>query len=131
MGLLLSWSFTALGFTIFVHQSNRIKGFAYALGLWLLLAVLYDALFLLVLVYFSSYDLTSVVLVFVLCNPLDLARILVIMASDLSALLGYTGAVFEYFLGGTYGLYVCLGILLLWIIVPLALMHRRLAYKDF
>jgi Cu-processing system permease protein len=49
---------------------------------------------------------------------------------DVSAMMGYTGAVFKDFFGGMWGsLYSCC-ILLAWILVPLYLSIRRFNRKD-
>ena len=45
--------------------------------------------------------------------------------------MGYTGAVFQQFLGGAIGTLVAAGALSLWIIAPVALGLRAFRKKDF
>lgn len=66
-----------------------------------------------------------------LLNPVDLARVVLLLRFDVAALLGYTGAVFQQFFDGARGIAIALGALLLWVIGPLALAARAFARKDF
>ena len=70
-------------------------------------------------------------LVLMALNPVDVARVLVIMALDASAMMGYTGAVFQDFFGGGTGLALAVSCLAAWTVVPglaaLFTFHR----KDF
>ena len=66
-----------------------------------------------------------------LLNPVDLARVVILMAVDASVLLGYTGAVFEDFFGGAWGVAAALASLLGWIALPYALALRRFRRMDF
>jgi Cu-processing system permease protein len=66
-----------------------------------------------------------------LLNPIDLGRVLVLLDLDLSAMMGYTGAVFRRFFGGTLGAGVALGALALWVAAPLGLAARGFRRKDF
>ena len=58
VGAFLTFIFVALAFNIALSNENKIKGFGYAILLWLFLAVIYDCLFLisLVLLKFLSYS---------------------------------------------------------------------------
>ena len=67
----------------------------------------------------------------ILLNPIDLARILVLLQSDAAALMGYTGAVFERFFGSAYGLALTGGALVAWTGLPFGLGLRRFQSKDF
>jgi len=49
---------------------------------------------------------------------------------DVSALMGYTGAVFQNFFGTTYGVIITLLVMLLWTIVPVSLSLRKFKKKD-
>ena len=63
-------------------------------------------------------------------NPVDLSRILMLLQLDVSALMGYTGAVFNEFLGSTAGValaYACLG---LWVVLPMVWAERVFRKKD-
>src|SRR5690606_15353559 len=117
-GVFLTFIFTALAFNIALSNENKIKGFSYAILMWLFLAVIYDGLFLLSLVYFQEYPLDKFSLVATMLNPIDLSRILIILKLDIAALLGYTGAVFKQFFGTGLGFFLAMGMLTLWVILP-------------
>ena len=130
-GAFLTLIFTALSFNIALANENRIKGFGYAVLLWLFLAVIYDGLFLLSLVILEEYPLDTFSLAATLLNPVDLSRTLILLKLDISALLGYTGAVFKEFFGTRLGLLVSLGTLLLWTWLPIWRLAVRCRKKDF
>jgi Cu-processing system permease protein len=64
-------------------------------------------------------------------NPIDLARLVMLSQFDVAALLGYTGALFHQFLGGTAGLLVAITAITLWATVPALLGARLFHRKDF
>jgi Cu-processing system permease protein len=130
-GVLLTLAFTALAFLIALRFEDRARGFGVALLAWLACAVVYDGLVLLVVTVFSQYPLETPLLVLTLLNPLDLGRVLLLLDFDVAALMGYTGAVFQHFLGTALGLAVAAAALLGWTAVPLALGARRFRRRDF
>ena len=99
--------------------------------MWLFLAVVYDALFLLSLVYFQEYPLDKFSLIATMLNPIDLSRILIILKLDIAALLGYTGAVFKQFFGSGLGFILAMGTLTLWVVLPVMRMIYVAKRKDF
>ncbi|HXI20417.1 MAG TPA: ABC transporter permease subunit, partial [Gemmatimonadales bacterium] len=103
-GVLLTSAFTALAFVIALRFEDRARGFGMALLLWVACAVLYDGLVLLAITLFGAYPLETPLLVLSLLNPLDLGRILLLLNFDISALMGYTGAVFQRFFGTGLGI---------------------------
>jgi Cu-processing system permease protein len=64
-------------------------------------------------------------------NPIDLSRVLILLKLDISALLGYTGAVFQKFFGTSLGLIISSGMLLLWVLIPIGIIYRMVKRKDF
>ncbi len=130
-GSFLNFIFVALAFNIAIRNENKIKGFGYAILLWLFMAVIYDGLFLVSLVIFNDYPLDKFALGATMFNPIDLSRILILLKLDISALLGYTGAVFKQFFGTGLGLFLSLGVLSLWVILPVWFMKLKLREKDF
>ncbi len=130
-GGFLTFIFTAIAYNIALANSNRIKGFGYAILAWLFLAVIYDGLFLLSLIVFEEYPLDTLSLAGTLLNPIDLSRILILLNLDISALLGYTGAVFKNFFGTGLGIAISLGILVAWTVLPVWLLARNARRKDF
>ena len=131
VGTLLNFIFVALAFNIALSNENRIKGFGYAILMWLFLAVIYDGVFLISLVMLNEYPLDKFALFTTMFNPIDLSRILILLKLDISALLGYTGAVFKKFFGTNFGLIISFSVMLLWIFLPVWRIKRKLKKKDF
>lgn len=131
VGSLLNFIFVALAFNIALSNVNKIKGFGYAILMWLFLAVIYDGLFLISLVMFNEYPLDKFSLLATMFNPIDLSRILILLKLDISALLGYTGAVFKKFFGTNLGLIISFAAMILWIVLPVWRINVKLKKKDF
>lgn len=131
IGTLLTFIFTAIAFLIALKNENRLKGFGTAIIVWLFLAVLYDGLFLLILILFESYPVEKLAIGITLLNPIDLSRILMMLKLDISALLGYTGAVFNKFFGTSMGMIIALAASMIWFIVPMGFILRLSKNKDF
>ena len=98
---------------------------------WLVTALLYDGLVLLVTQWFGDYPLEGPLLVLVFLNPIDLARVLLLLTFDNAALMGYTGAVYEKFFHRGVGTPLAFGMLLLCVAVPLLVGLRWFRRKDF
>lgn len=130
-GVALTAVFTALAALIAVRTDDRLRGLAAAIAVWLLCALVYDGLVLFGVAAFADYPLERPMLGLTLANPIDLARIVVILHFDVSALMGYTGAVFQSFFGSVVGIALATAALALWIAVPLTLSARRFQRKDF
>lgn len=130
-GAALTLIFTALSFNIALSNENKIKGFGYAVLLWLFMAVIYDGLFLMSLILFEEYPLDSFSLFATMLNPIDLSRTLILLKLDISALLGYTGAVFKSFFGTKLGYTVSMVLLLTWVTVPIWRLVSISKKKDF
>jgi Cu-processing system permease protein len=130
-GVMLTFIFTGIAFLIAIRNENRIKGFGLALVVWLFMGILYDGLILIVLLVFEDYPVENWAIGMTLFNPVDLSRILLMLKLDISALLGFTGAVFKKFFGTSTGIVTVTSLSLLWIIVPYVLMRRSAVRKDF
>ncbi len=130
-GAFLTFIFTALAFVIALSNENKIKGFGYAILLWLFMAVIYDGIFLMSLLYFEDYPLDKFSLIATMLNPVDLSRVLILLKLDISALLGYTGAVFQKFFGTSFGLLLSSAMLIVWVVVPTFFIWRIAKRKDF
>ena len=81
--------------------------------------------------YFNDYPLDNFSLAATMFNPIDLSRILILLKLDISALLGYTGAVFQQFFGTSMGIISSLGVLLIWVILPVLIIIKKSNKKDF
>lgn len=130
-GAFLTLIFTALAFNIALSNENKIKGFGYAILLWLFLAIIYDGLFLMSLILFEDYPLDTLSLTGTMLNPIDLSRTLILLKLDISALLGYTGAVFKKFFGTNFGLFISFFSLMIWVILPVSRIMIKSRKKDF
>lgn len=130
-GIALTLVFTALAFLIVARTEDRIKGLGLAVALWLLLALLYDGLVLLIVSIMADYPMEKPLLALMLANPLDLARVALLLQFDIAALLGYTGAVLQRFFGRSIGVTVTSLALAFWIFAPLFLGMRAFQKKDF
>lgn len=130
-GVVLSLVFTALALLIASCTEDRIKGLGIAVALWLLMAVLYDGLVLLFVALMSDHPIERPLLALMLANPMDLARVALLLQFDVSALLGYTGAVLEKFFGRATGVTATLLALIAWVVIPLFTGLRAFQRKDF
>lgn len=130
-GFALTMIFSGIALWIAIRQENRLKGFGLSIMVWLFLAFVYDGLFLLSLLLFEEYPLEKASIAMSVFNPIDLSRILVMLQLDISALMGYTGAVFEKFFGTGLGMGVSVLALIVWIIVPVLFQLRAASRKDF
>ncbi|SEN82875.1 Cu-processing system permease protein [Niastella yeongjuensis] len=68
--------------------------------------------------------------VFSCLNPVDLARILILLKLDISALMGATSAIFQDFFGNQWGIVATIDIMLGWAITPLWWSVRKFNRKD-
>jgi Cu-processing system permease protein len=130
-GCALTAVFGALAVLIAGVVEDRLKGLGAALGVWLLLTVAYDGLVLWVAMAFQDYPLERAMLALSFANPVDLARLLMVLRFDVSALMGYTGAVIQRTLGGTAGTLTALAGLSLWTLVPGLFALRAFRRRDF
>ncbi len=130
-GVFLTFIFVALAINIALSNENRIKGFGFAILLWLFLAVIYDGIFLVSLMIFNDYPLDKFSLFATMSNPIDLSRIFILLKLDISALLGYTGAVFKKFFGTGLGMLISYLALITWVIIPVWRIVHKSKKKDF
>jgi len=131
VGSALTCAFTAIAFCVALRTEDRLRGVGVALGVWLLVAVAYDGIVLTAVALLGDYAIERPLLALMFANPVDLGRVLLLMRLDASALLGYTGAVFERFFAGNTGACLAAGMLFFWIAAPVALGWRWFRRKDF
>ena len=131
VGVLLTLAYTAFALCVSVLIEDRARGLGAALLVWLLTTLVYDGLILLVATRWSDYPLEAPLLVLVFLNPVDLARVLLLLSFDISAMMGYTGAVYERFFRGGLGIVLGFGMLLVCAGVPLLFGLRWFRRKDF
>ena len=131
VGSFLTFIFVSLAYLIGLSFENKIQGFGYAILVWLFLAVIYDGLFLISLLVFEEYPLDKFALIASIFNPIDLSRILILLKLDISALFGYTGAVFKTFFGTGLGKTISMSMLSSWVLIISYLIVRKSNKKDF
>jgi Cu-processing system permease protein len=129
-GGLLTLSFVSLAFLTSTITRDKAKGIGLALMLWFYFSIIFDGLVLLFLYSFSDYPLEKAMIVLTALNPIDLARILILLQLDISALMGYTGALYQQFFGSGAGIIFSLLMQSIWIIVPLLLALKIFKKKD-
>jgi Cu-processing system permease protein len=129
-GILLSVVFVALAFFSAVFFRDKAKGIGLAILIWLFFALLYDGLVLFLLFQFSDYPIEKPMIGIIAFCPIDLARIIILLQLDVSAVMGYTGAVFKDVFGTVTGLATAFFILVLWAIIPFYISLRKFKIKN-
>ena len=130
IGVLLSVIFVAVALLAAVKTRDKAKGIGAAILLWLYFSLLFDGFILFLLFQFSDYPIEKAMVGVSMLNPIDLGRILILLKMDISAMMGYTGAIFKDFFGTATGMSLSFLVLVLWIIMPLALSVRNFKRKD-
>jgi Cu-processing system permease protein len=129
-GVVLTLSFVSIAFFASVAMRDKSKGIGFSLLLWFYFAIIYDAIVLVILFSFSDYPLDKAVIALASLNPIDMARIMVLMKLDISALMGFTGAVYKQFFGSNFGLLYTIAVMFVWIILPLFLSVKIFKKKN-
>ncbi|MEO8086088.1 MAG: ABC transporter permease subunit [Bacteroidota bacterium] len=129
-GLALTAVFVAMAVLGSVLTRDKAKGIGIAIMLWLYFSLFYDAIMLLIMFQFGDYPLEKPMLVLCSLNPVDLARILILLQLDISALMGYTGALYQKFFGSSFGIIFSLSLMMLWLVIPLWFSRRVFLRKD-
>lgn len=129
-GILLTSAFVAVAMFAVVKTRDKAKGIGVAILLWLYFSILFDGLVLFMLFQFADYPLEKAMIVVTAFNPIDLSRILILLQMDVSAMMGYTGAVFKDFFGTAVGASISILVLVSWTALPVWLSTRRFIRKD-
>ena len=130
VGILLSVIFVAIAMLAAVQTRDKAKGIGIAILLWLYFSLLFDGLVLFLLFQFADYPLEKPMIAISAFNPIDLGRILILLQLDVSAMMGYTGAIFKNFFGTVTGAVFSFSILLFWIGIPIFFSTRKFNRKD-
>ncbi len=129
-GTVLTLVFTSLAFLAAVRTRDKARGIGLALLLWFFCTILYDGLVLMGVFAFSEYPLEKVVIALAFLNPVDLARIAMLLHLDAAALMGYTGALFQHFFSSSLGIGLSMAVLTIWVVLPLWGSLRIFCRKD-
>ncbi len=130
-GVFLNAIFTSIAYVLAVKSSDKVRGIGLAMFIWLFMAVVYDGLLLAYFYSFGQYPVENHAIAFTLLNPIDLSRVVVMLQMDVSALMGYTGAVFKSFFGNIAGLSISLFALIFWVLILQFFLWISLRKKDF
>jgi Cu-processing system permease protein len=129
-GILLSVVFVALAFFSAVFFRDKSKGIGLAILLWLFFALVFDGMVLFLLFQFADYPIEKPMIGIIALCPIDLARIIILLQLDVSAVMGYTGAVFKDVFGTAAGLATAFFILVLWAVIPFYISLRKFKIKN-
>ena len=130
VGTLLSIIFVAIALWAAVQIRDKAKGIGMAILLWMYFSLLFDGFILFLLFQFADYPLEKPMILVSALNPIDLGRVLILLQLDISAMMGYTGAIFKDFFGTMQGLSIAFITLIVWIIIPLYFSTRKFIRKD-
>ena len=126
----LSAIFVSLAVLGSVITRDKAKGIGIAILMWIYFSLLYDGILLLIMFQLSDYPLEKPMIAFCSLNPVDLARILILLKMDISALMGYTGALYREFFGSSMGIGFSFFLMVLWLVIPMAAANRIFKRKD-
>jgi Cu-processing system permease protein len=129
-GILLTLIFSSLALLIFVKSKDKTKGIGIAIVIALFFSLLFDGLLIGFIFSFSDYPIDQAVIGMIAFNPIDLARVLMLLQLDAGVLMGYSGALFKKFLGSATGSFFSVACMLFWVAVPLLLSVRIFRRKD-
>lgn len=130
VGCLVSVIFVALAFLSSILTRDKAKGIGIAIMIWLYFALLFDGMVLFLLFQFADYPIETAMVGITALSPIDLARIQILLHLDVSAMMGYTGAIFKDFFGTSTGLIVSFLLLSLWAIIPFFISLKKFNRKD-
>lgn len=130
-GACLTLVFVSLAFFASVLTRDKAKGIGISLMIWFYFSIIYDAIVLGVMFAFSDYPLERVMVLLSSFNPIDLSRILILLKLDISALMGFTGAVYKDFFGNSNGIIFSIAMQMIWIVLPLFSAFRIFRRKNW
>lgn len=129
-GLLLTLIFSALALLTFVIFKDKTKGIGASIIIALFFTLLFDGLLMIFIYSFSDYPIDRPVMAMIALDPVDLARVFMLLHLDVAVLMGYSGALFKKLLGTSMGSVFTIGSMLLWFMAPLWLSVRLFRKKD-
>lgn len=127
----LTFVFTGLALLSSSMNSEKVRGIGLSIVIWLMLAVIFDLVVILLIILFRDYPLEKFIIILTTINPIDLGRILLLLKTDVSAMMGFTGASFKNFFGSRLGIAVSSAALIFWVIIPYLLALRTFRKKNF
>ncbi|MBL7766876.1 MAG: ABC transporter permease subunit [Chitinophagaceae bacterium] len=129
-GCLITIIFVSLAMLASILMRDKAKGIGLSMMIWLFFSLMFDGLVLFLLFQFSDYPIEKAMIGLSFLNPIGLSRILILLQLDVSALMGYTGAIFKDFFGTSMGVIISFLCLLCWAIIPFLISLSRFNRKD-
>lgn len=129
-GMLITTIFISIAMLCSILSRDKARGIGIAIMTWLFLTLIYDGLVLFMMFQFSDYPIEKPMVIVSALNPIDLARIMVLLQVDVTALMGYTGAIFKHIFGTSFGLIISFGLMILWFIIPFLISWQKFRNKD-
>ena len=130
IAFLLTAVFTALAFVAAVLTRDKSRGIGLGLLVWFYFALLHDGVTLYALFLLEDFPLEGISMALLALNPIDLARVIVLLQMDVSALMGYTGAMLKELLGSGSGMAFAGLVLAGWVAVPVTVAVWVFRRKD-
>lgn len=130
VGMFLTVIFVSIALLAAVKTRDKAKGIGFAMLLWLYFSLLFDGFVLFLVFQFSDYPIEKMMVLVSMLNPIDLARIMILLKMDISALMGYTGAIFRNFFGTGTGMGLSFLVLVAWSMIPVYLSLNQFKRKD-
>ena len=129
-GIMITIIFSSLAFLCSVMTRDKARGIGAAILVWLLFSIIYDGLILILLFSFIDYPIEPVIMALTHLNPVDLARIFMLIQLDASAMMGYTGALYLEYFGSIKGTIISSLVMLLWAVLPVYFAVKVFLKKD-
>ena len=130
IGILLSIIFTSFAMLAAIASRDRAKGIGISIFIWMFFSIIYDGILLVMMFQFADYPIEGIMATLAGLNPVGLSRIFVLLQLNISAMLGYSGAVFQQVFGSGGGMGISMLVLLIWATVPFVLSLIRFNKKD-
>lgn len=130
IGILLSIIFTSFAMLAAIASRDRAKGIGISIFIWMFFSIIYDGILLVMMFQFADYPIEGIMATLAGLNPVGLSRIFVLLQLNISAMLGYSGAVFQQVFGSGGGMGISMLVLLIWATIPFVLSLISFNKKD-
>jgi len=107
-----------------------MKGVGLAFLIWFYFSIFHDVLVFAVASAFKEYPVEIPAMLLMAINPIDLARVDVLLALDFSAMMGYTGKILQSTLSGALGSLLTSLALAVWTFAPVLCGVRIFSKRD-
>lgn len=129
-GMLITTIFVSIAMLCSILMRDKARGIGLSIILWLFLSLIYDGLVLFFMFQYADYPIEKPMAILAALNPIDLARIQVLLHVDAAALMGYTGAIFKKMFGTFAGYIVSPMLMLAWTAFPFLISLKLFNKKD-